>query len=598
MVKKTEEEIASAMMGADIVPLKGGGSIPDGDQAPRPGGLPKLPDDCPVRPLGVLGDVVYYLDGLNQLRPLKTKDHSRLQLQGLFIPQTRYVYKLWPKMNKDGEIKTWQPEVAAEQLMGLAGEKGIFNPMENLRGPGCWRGDDGELIMHLGDEIMVDGERFKPGLIGNYVYPGFDAGPKPKKTLNMPGLDLKDLFSSWSFKRDMDPHLLVGWVVAAILSGALAWRPLCWLTGDKATGKSTLQLVIADVIGKGGIISVTDTTPAGLWQRLGYKSLPVALDEFEAEEDNRKNNAVIKLAREAASGGAILRGGSEHNGMEFKARSCFLFSSILMPSLAPQDQSRMAILSLDPIPKGKKPPVMDKKNLRRIGLGIRHEIMTRWGDFDDILQAYSLHLGQMGHGGRSADVFGTLMACAHLVLYDDVPYEEFLDQVCAGLDPQTMLEKDDEISDHQACLEYLLLKEIDLWKGGTKKQIVKIINAAIGNDQDYGPDSASEVLQRYGLRVIEETDVRSPDYRKSYLMVANAHPGLSKIFENTHWAGRPNGKGVWVQALRRCPGSFVPKKPQKFNGVSKRGTYLPMVQVLGELGDFEPVTEINEIPIL
>ena len=63
----------------------------------------------------------------------------------------------------------------------------------------------------------------------------------------------------------------------------------------------------------------------------------------------------------------MLRGGSEGKGSEFNARSCFMFSSINHPPLEPQDLSRMAMLSLNKIAKGKPKLEIDMQELAVIG---------------------------------------------------------------------------------------------------------------------------------------------------------------------------------------------------------------------------------------
>ena len=364
---ETKDEIKAALEGADeVLPRMaddeglpeerdgGGGYDPAREDEFDPKDLPTvhhLPKNFPVTPLGVLVESAYFLDGMSQLREIKFKDFGKMRLQSLFIPQPGVVVRYWPRVDAKGEATGgWRNEDCSTVLMHHAAERGIFNPVERLRGRGCHRGIDGGLIWHLGNVVLVDGVPVPPGLIEDHVYPGAERclKPKPHEDIPTPGQELKDLFSSWNFTRmNVDPLLLFGWVMAAKIGGALDWRPLVWITGDAATGKSTLHKVIEKVLCD--VIAVTDTTGAGVWQKLGYDTLPVIIDELEADADNRQSQKVIKLAREAASGGKILRGGSEHNGQEFQAMSSFMFSSILHPPLPPQDKSRLAILDFFPV---------------------------------------------------------------------------------------------------------------------------------------------------------------------------------------------------------------------------------------------------------
>ncbi len=255
-----------------------------------------LPHTCPVEPLGVFGEMFWYIDALRQLRGLKAKEHSKLILTGLFGTHLALLYDAWPRVNKEGKTVGWRAEAVAEALMVACSRRGVWDVWGRVRGSGAWKDAEGGLVFHCGDVIISAAAHHHVGR------------PRPQ----------------------VDAQLLLGWVCAGLLGGALDWRPLVWITGDKATGKSTLHQVLHAVFGDDGILSVSDVSAAGIWQKLGHSTLPVAIDELEAEEDNRKAQNVIKLARQAASGGVILRGGADHAATEFKARSCFLFSSILV----------------------------------------------------------------------------------------------------------------------------------------------------------------------------------------------------------------------------------------------------------------------------
>ena len=331
---------------------------PNRAERPKPGR--GLPDGCPVTPLGLQGELYYYLDALDQLRELKAKDHSRLNLVSLFGDDEGRLYDLWPRVTKDGQVIGWNPGKLAEELMAACARRGVWDVWGRLRGPGAWLADDGRLVLHCGDGLAIsdppaeDGATpikalrpayQRPGPHERFVYPTAPAQPRPSEEVqlpnpNGPANNLLELLSTWRWARgETDAMLMLGWIACAVLGGALRWRPAVWITGDKHTGKSTLHELLRLVMGD-ALVSVSDATPAGIWQKLRHAILPVAIDEIEAEEDNRRANQVVALARSASSGGLVLRGGADHQGAEFIARSCFLLSSILMPPLLSQDRSR------------------------------------------------------------------------------------------------------------------------------------------------------------------------------------------------------------------------------------------------------------------
>lgn len=538
-----------------------------------------LPVDCPVEPLGVLGRAYYYLDALRQLSCLPANEHSRLNLQALFGDRVGLLYDWHPRITKEGHVESWRPERVAEALMVACARAGVWDVFGRVRGPGAWLGEDGGLVLHAGDQILEvpgrpprgpDGATWlvrEPGRIGERVYPAAPRGPMPDQRRQPagpdgPGQAALALLATWRWERgDIDARLLLGWIACAMIGGALKWRPLAWVTGDKGTGKSTLHDVIKGLLGGDrAVISVSDVSAAGIWQKLGHASLPVAVDELEADEDNRRTLNVIKLARQASSGGVIMRGGADHTASEFIARSCFLFSSILVPPLQSQDKSRMAMLSLHDLPPGQAPPKLDPASLIALGARCRRRLIDGWHRLPEVLEIYRAQLAAAGHGGRGSDQFGTLLAAADLVLHDALPSGDELGSLTAQLGATDLAERDDDARDHERCLAHLLTSMPDyLWRSGRRQAIAGLIATAAGAhparaaswdaiDREAAERDAAEALALAGLRVVRVDATR-------YLAVANAHQGLAGVYSGTQWAGRSGTSGVWVQALRRIDGA-------------------------------------------
>ena len=238
------------------VNLAGVRAAKEGAKAVKPGGKPlsgndnqaaegTLPPDCPVRPLGKDGKVRYYLDADRQLIALADRDHSRLGILGLFGKRSELLYGYWPRHNKDGDVTGWRPELASENLMAACSEQGVWDAKERQRGRGAWPGDDGELVLHTGSHVMVfpptsnpyrDHHSAPAGLVGRYVYsaaasvnvPDAEAVPAG---VGSPADTLLTLLRTWRWRRgEMDAVLLLGWIGAAMIGGALHWRPMVWLS--------------------------------------------------------------------------------------------------------------------------------------------------------------------------------------------------------------------------------------------------------------------------------------------------------------------------------------------------------------------------------
>jgi len=535
----------------------------------------ELPEGCPVTPLGTYNGMFFYLDAVGQLRDLKARDHGGKDLLALFAPRTDILYSTWPRMNADGDITGWRPELAAEELMNACAHAGVWNAMDKVRGRGAWQDESGGLILHVGDAVMMGGQWRATGQHGAHVYPAAPAVARPVdgRAGSAAIEELLTLLKSWRWKRPgLDPFLLLGWLACAKFGGALDWRPLAWVTGDKGTGKSTLHKLLEGLMG-GAMLYSSDPSEAGIRQTLGNQTLPVMVDEAEPEADNRKLLLLVKLARQASSGGKIVRGGSDHNAQSFVARSCFLLSSILMPPLQGQDRSRMAVLELLPLPPGAAEPQLSADWMRNVGAVIGRRLLDGWVRWPATLAAYRAMLKEVGHGGRGADQFGTLLAAADLLISDTVPTLDAVRDMAGMLGADLLAETAHDESDGEKCLAHLLTSSV-LLDGGARPQTVGwwIGRAAkeLEPSTELEPDKKAEAaLNVLGLRVHEDKK------GAKWVAVAAAHQGLAKLFANSHWQSTSGAAGVWGQSLGRLPGALT-QQTVRFGGKAMKCIRLPL----------------------
>lgn len=581
---------AAALTGAEVVALPIAGRTetppPDassptrrkrgGKDGPPPRRRHELPPGCPVSALGTQNGVFFYLDAVGQLRELKARDHGNKDLLALFAPRTDFLHTHWPRANAKGMITGWRPEEAGEELMNACSTAGVWNAMEKVRGRGAWLDEAGGLILHVGDAVLMGGEWQPTGMHSAHVYPSAPPIPRPVEGRAAARMmdDLLDVLKSWHWTRpDVDPYLMLGWLAAARLGGALEWRPLAWVTGDKGTGKSTLLRLIKGLL-RAGLLETSDASEAGIRQTLGNQTLPVIIDEAEADEDNRKLQSLIKLARQAASGGSVLRGGADHQARAFVARSCFLLSSILIPPLHGQDRSRLAILDLKPLRPGAKEPALGPEWMRRTDAAMARRLVDGWPRFEATLGVYRQMLKDAGHVARAADQFGVLMAAADLVLSDTVPTADDVADWAAIMAPRNLSETAEDVSDAERCLSHLLTSSVSLEGGARQQTVASWIASALQEieaDLLDGDRKAERNLGLLGLRLI----VRRSDGTR-WLAVPAAHQGLAtKIFAGSHWQARSGAAGVWSQSLTRLPDAIA-NQNVRISGRQMKCVLLPM----------------------
>ena len=550
---------------------------------------------CPVIALGVHGKEFYYLDWLGQLQAETT--HTKDRMCALFGGREDVLRQWFPSFNKAGAVTTFSQDKARAQLMVACTERGVWNAFEKVRGLGAWPDDEGGCILHCGDAVLHKGVWKAPGAIEGYVYPSQPRIPRPLEDFldagaSSPGQLALEILQTWSWLRpEIDPVLLLGWICNALFGGAIDWRALAWITGDAGTGKSTLQKLIRHIMGgEGAILQSTDATEASVRQFLMQSTIPVSLDEIEAEADGKKVQAVVKLARQAASGGVILRGGQDHKGQEFKARSAFMFTSINVPPLLDQDISRIALLELLQLGKEQVAPAIEPRHWSKVGRGLRTRILDGWPRWHETLEAYRGALARGGHNARGCDQFGTLLAMADLALHDGTPSADRCQAWAGRLSATVIDEQTDQSADWQRCLNHLFGQLVDPYQGGGKLTVGRYVMTAANYFEDEDPGRAQRVLAGVGLRVQGQRDT-------AQLVVANAHPGLARLFEGTHWFAPAGQRGVWAQAMKRVPGSRA-TTPKHFDLVQSRARCFPLsaVPALLEEKDMSEAPQAPETP--
>lgn len=544
-----------------------------------------MPDGCPVTPLGRRDNIFYYMDANRQLAALSADKHGHLNLKALFAPHTQWCEVQWPrwsKPDKDGNSDIIGTDWArvSDALMNACAAIGPIDLDKRVRAAGAWVHGDGRLVVHCGDKVFIGADQvILPGRIGDHIYPAAAQIPQPMEGYagTEAAAEVLAALKSWHWTRpDIDPHLMLGWIGAAMVGGALEWRPLVWVTGDKATGKSTLQKMIKYIFTDAGLVYSADATEAGIRQTVGRSSLPVALDELEAEEDNRRGNNIVKLARIACSSNQSLRGGADHKGSAFSLLNCFMFSSILIPPMLGQDVSRMAVLELKPL-EDAMAPTLKPDHYKKIGQIFRRRFLERWADFEKILALYRQALAAQGHTGRSADQFGTLYACHDVLIYDGVPPKEIIEDVAVRLKYSGLRETSDDLADWERCIAHLMAAKVDFYRGGERKSVGTFVMQAANMINGGDAGEANRALANYGMRV-RRVGTGAQGYYA--LLVANAHSGLNDLFKDTHWCGRSGADGVWAQSMRRVPDAKTGGAPTTFAGAQSRYAEIPVQNIL------------------
>ena len=616
------DEPPTAAEPAAASPKPGEGLDPPAPPAPPKGGKPERPKGeiwkgCPVKPLGVNGSTYYFLDVLNQMQGIgKLEAQQILKLFGNRIPALCWHFA---QHDKDGNPKPgrFDQTRAAMVMYAAAAEKGLFQPDGAVRGVGAWLDDDGQLIYHCGDRLIVGDEERVPDGHQDRIYPAYPAIARPAERSSRSDAVDQTLtaFESWAWSRpEVDPMICLGMVGCLMMGGALAWRPTFWNTGSRAAGKSTFQALLKHLLGRGGLIQSSNTTMAGITARVGHSSLPVAIDEFEpGEGDGGREKAIIDLARIASSGGEWMRGSSDQKGASGNVYSTFFFSSILIPGrMSAADLSRLVVLSLEALPEGATPPPMRAETWRERGAQLRRTLIDRWPSWQRRLDLWRDAMQGCRLGNRDVDNYATILAMAQMLLSADVPSSEYLAGWVAKIVRHIRSSVEEVGSDADDVLTHLLSQTFDPFRRGERHTVATWLRAAghrpragrrlfgssSADDPMGAPADDASLLAEYAKRA--NTSLAAIGLRvigtptEPVLFVATARlQGLKDLFDRTPWAA-----GAWTQSLKRVKGARPNCGPRYLEGQQTKGTEIPFASMPGLLAlDGDEVAPAPRTPI-
>lgn len=505
-------------------------------------------EDCPVTPLGRDGKIFFFLTKKGQLVSYEDGKFGQAHLEALFADELWWLMQRFPAFNQGGMLTGFKADLARKSLFVSCAKHEVFDPREKVRGLGCWRGPEGELIQHLGNAVLIDGKSHKPGMIGDHVYPGRPKVPAPIMEGGKESAEaiLAD-FQSWSWSRPMlDARLLLGWVGCAVLGGALDWRPMAFMTGDAGTGKSTLQERIKKLL-PGRMISTVDATPAALRQIVNQDAIGVSFDEIEADMNSEQATHVMKLARVAASGGEVHRGGKDHGASEFTLRGCFAFSAIVPPSMRAQDMQRMVFLRLQPLKKGVQLGDFSDAQLKEHGQRLVGRLAQGWPRWPATLRSYekALQGEELGHNQRGAKQFGTLLAVADLLLFDEAPSPEVALNLSRGLSRAELYEYESSDPTWLRIFRHIMSAQPQVWQSSGSPTVAEIVREWLVKEPVNHEEGQrlQKKLNRAGLALVRARNGHV------FLAVPARNQQISAMFRDTDYRAT-GGDGAWTSALR------------------------------------------------
>ena len=180
--------------------------------------------DCPLSALGHKAGKYYFLSPAGEIRSLEGRLMSEAGISSLVDGDVRFFAgEFLPK----GRAEVFTAGSARNFLMRECFRAGPFAIGDTvIRGPGVWL-DGGKLVVHCGDQVMVDGVWRRAGfMLGEVVYhvAARTSRPAEKPGSSEYGKRLEKAFGLWQYASPIGAKVMTGFVGAAMLGGATRWR--------------------------------------------------------------------------------------------------------------------------------------------------------------------------------------------------------------------------------------------------------------------------------------------------------------------------------------------------------------------------------------
>lgn len=448
--------------------------------------------------------------------------------------------------------ESFNARMAADEIIRACYRTGVFNP-DIVRGRGVWM-DDGRRVMHLGDHLLVEGERTElTKHKSRWIYE--QSRPLAVKLGDPLTDDEGKRFLamcravSWA-DPNRDGSLFAGWIVSALIGGALSWRPHLWLLAEGGSGKTWVHdNIIAPSLGPLALILQGKTTEAGVRGELGNDARPVMFDEAEtqSDKDRERIQQVIDLARQASSehAGPIVKGTKEGGSRRFTIRSSFLFASINAGLTQAADESRFITLTLaNGTPD--QFAALKRAHLEAVVPNFAGRLLARALQLAPVIRTNADRLAEAiartGAGRRAGDTLGTVLACQMALLSQDEITAEQAEQAIAGRQWVREAAAEAKVAPEweRALLHLMQAEGMRRNVNGRTEAVTisELIGVCRDGQGDIGLLDADQALRRLGMRVMDDN-----------LMLGNRASGVAERFRNTPW-----GAG-WLATLARVPGA-------------------------------------------
>lgn len=534
--------------------------LPDAepDTEHRIGGAFPNPDVklSPVIPLGFHGGKVSFAMPEGEIRHEPASKVGSMLRADIFACQAGQAF-LTHWRDEDGKF---QRELASVWFVRQCREAGLWNGKREQRGLGVWPGAGGVVVLHRGLEIWTFPPKGKTVVTSvaetlrdpkGPLYLLRPTAPAPGKAATAgDGLWLRQHLDNWRFEALgveglTGADIVAGWLGGAMLGAVAPFRAHMMVDALAGSGKTTLMHFIAAAMAAHEVEVIDSFTPAGLKNELGGQARPVLIDEAESSPGGQDGKGPVEQAltllrsMSTGMGGTRKQGDIGGGSVTLTAVGAVMMAAISPPRLGSADASRIVEVRLLPLVGGASPgPLTTDSDLeaarlkaQALGPSLLGRALDGARRYRDDAAQIKAALGRAGEAPRTADLIAMLAAGRRLLLFDDPLTPEAADEEARLWRPLMRKREQADVSSNPGAdaLAFLMDADSGHFVSDRRATIGELIRRQTSHEKEY-----EHTLRAHGLLVLDFWP-GEPGPPRPWLLVANHHPALEKIFGRSAW---------------------------------------------------------------
>lgn len=560
-------------------------------------------DESPVIPLGFFGGKVVFAMPEGEIREeLASKLAGMLKTDIYACAAGASFLAYW----RDSEDKLMR-DLAVMWFVRKCREAGYYDKGRPVRSLGVWPDAGGGVVLHKGDAIWrwsAEGVLTRQTIFeamradrSGPLYKLRPPAPQPGEAASCAdGAWIRAQLDLWRFEAIGDEGLTgadvaLGWMGGALLGAVAPFRGHLLAHALAGSGKSTLVGFIHGLLSALAGDIVDSFTAAGLRSALADMARPVLLDEAESAPGALGGGVVeqaLELIRRMSTGAGGTRKQGDMGGgaVTQTAVGAVMLAAINPPRLGPADATRIVEIRLGPLSgsdlaeDAPRPRVATDAELtaglaraRELAPGLLGRALAQAGRYRADVAAMKAALGRAGESPRAADLVAMLAAGRRLLLFDEALDEAAADGEAAFWRPLLAQREASEVVSNVGsdAFSWLMNADSGQHSGDRRLTLGEIVTRWIKHERE-----REDVLKAHGLKIWEDPDSKAP-----WLMVANHHPALEKVFRGTAWQDWRRSLS-FLDALGPEYRTRAAKKQRFGLGVEQRALAIPLTPLLAK----------------